>query len=345
MSAIRRFSTRLIVVVAIGTAIYLVRQEIKGRSAQKEKFLTEFNPQLKLVREELSSEISTLDANISRLKRLRFGFKQSESKQFLTDKIDSVDAQRQKLREHLGRIEAEVEKGLALREINKLEGGGKVSEETAQLLGSATKSLREAREVTNLIESEMGGSKSASRLQMDDSSDPPKERKTLRGKIRQTVESITQQAYTDSPLRLRVVMVKPGDFLALREAPDLGSRVVSRIPPNASGIRQRGAPVDNDGTWLPIEFGGVSGFSSAYYLQLAQDNERLPPAARSEAENIEIATRRYPDLKVKDSPLNSEFVSRYNRYRNERPEFFDSADWPIKLAEEAKSAIAGRNGQ
>lgn len=345
MNAVRRFPALLLATCAIVAALLLgACKEKAERAAQKEKFLTEFNPQLKLVREQLLSEMATMDANITALKKLRSGFSEKDSKQFVTEKINHADAQRQKLKEQLGRLEAEVEKGLALRELNKLDGGGKVSEGTAQLLANANKSLREAREVTNLIESEMGVSKGASRPQPDDAQSEPEKPKTFRGKLRQTVESITQQAYTDSPIKLRVMKVKPGDFLALRAAPDLSSRMLSKIPANASGIRQRGTPVENAGTWLPVEFGGVSGFVNAYYVQSAQGTDRTPSAGRSDAENVEIASRRFPELKVKDSPMNREFVSRHNRYRNERPEFFDSADWPITLAEEVKRAIAPGNG-
>lgn len=344
MNAIRRFSGVLLATCAVGAALLLgACKEKAERAAEKEKFLTEFNPQLKLVREQLLSEIAIMDANIARLKKLRSGFSEKDSKQFVTEKINDADAQRQKLKEQLSRLEAEVEKGLALRELNKLDGGGKVAEEAEQLLADANKSLREAREVTNLIEGEMGGSKSAARRESNGALPEP-ERRTLRNKLLQTVESITQQAYTDSPVKLRVMKVKPGDYLALRKTPDLSSRMLTKIPANASGIRQRGAAVENVGTWVPVEFGGVSGFVNAYYVQLAQGADRVPTAAKTEAENIETATRRFPDLKIKDSAMNREFVPRYNRYRNEHPEFFESADWPITLAEEVKRTITPGNG-
>jgi len=345
MITVRQFPTLLLATCAIVAALLLgACKEKAERAAQKEKFLTEFNPQLKLVREQLLSEITTIDTNITALKKLRSGFSEKDSKQFVTEKIDHANAQRQKLKEQLGRLEVEVEKGIALRELNKLDGGGKVSEGTDQLLADANKSLKESREVTDLIESQMGNSKGANRLPSDHAKPVHEERKAIRSKPQQTVESITQQAYTGSPIKLRVTRVKPGDFLAVREAPDLSSRMLSKIPANASGIRQRGAPVENAGTWLPVEFGGVSGFVNAYYVQAAQGADRTPAAGRSEAENVEIATQRFPELRVKDSAMNQEFVSRHNRYRNERPEYFDSADWPITLAEEVKRAITPGNG-
>jgi hypothetical protein len=46
------------------------------------------------------------------------------------------------------------------------------------------------------------------------------------------------------------------------------------------------------------------------------------------------AIRRYPDLGVAGTNLNREFVVRYKAYKQSKPEFFESPDWPIRLAEE-----------
>lgn len=70
------------------------------------------------------------------------------------------------------------------------------------------------------------------------------------------------------PLVLRVVNVKAGDYLSLREKPDSTTRLVYRIPPTASGIYLRGRPVNNDGTiWIPVEFRGEKGFVNSFYVQ------------------------------------------------------------------------------
>ena len=54
----------------------------------------------------------------------------------------------------------------------------------------------------------------------------------------------------------------------------------------------------------------------------------IPAAAQQEA------VRRYPELGVAGSKLNTEFVARYKRYRQERPEYFNDASWPLRLADE-----------
>lgn len=46
------------------------------------------------------------------------------------------------------------------------------------------------------------------------------------------------------------------------------------------------------------------------------------------------AVRRYPEIGVAGSKLNSEFVARYKRYQQERPDFLRDPSWPLRLAEE-----------
>jgi hypothetical protein len=64
-----------------------------------------------------------------------------------------------------------------------------------------------------------------------------------------------------------------------------------------------------------------------------------PVAITNEAEGREEALRLYPDLGVPYSPLNVEFVARYNRYRRERPEYFKDPAWPVTLVKECAAAI------
>jgi hypothetical protein len=52
--------------------------------------------------------------------------------------------------------------------------------------------------------------------------------------------------------------------------------------------------------------------------------------------------RAFPELAVANSPLNREFVRRYNLYRKENREYFEDPDWPTKLARESAAAIAPR---
>ena len=61
-----------------------------------------------------------------------------------------------------------------------------------------------------------------------------------------------------------------------------------------------------------------------------------PKAAQSKAMEL------YPDLGVAGSPLNTEFVARVNRYQVEKKDYFAEPDWPIRLAKECASDLAGQ---
>jgi hypothetical protein len=54
------------------------------------------------------------------------------------------------------------------------------------------------------------------------------------------------------------------------------------------------------------------------------------------------AVRRYPDLAITGSKLNTEFVLRYKQYKLVRPDYFRDPSWPFKLAEESVEAIKSK---
>ncbi|MDR3401511.1 MAG: hypothetical protein P4L99_03345 [Chthoniobacter sp.] len=60
---------------------------------------------------------------------------------------------------------------------------------------------------------------------------------------------------------------------------------------------------------------------------------------KSVAEARQEAVRRYPQLGVPNSPLNREFVARYNRYQATNRDYFKKAEWPLTLAAESQAAI------
>ncbi len=61
----------------------------------------------------------------------------------------------------------------------------------------------------------------------------------------------------------------------------------------------------------------------------------------TEAEGRAEALRLYPALGTANTPLNNEFVARYNRYRQDRPEFFRDPSWPLILAKECADYLLG----
>lgn len=59
-----------------------------------------------------------------------------------------------------------------------------------------------------------------------------------------------------------------------------------------------------------------------------------PPMPTASADANERAMQKYPHLGVAGSPFNRLFVLRYNRYREDNPDFFAEPEWPTKLADE-----------
>jgi predicted RNA-binding Zn-ribbon protein involved in translation (DUF1610 family) len=47
------------------------------------------------------------------------------------------------------------------------------------------------------------------------------------------------------------------------------------------------------------------------------------------------AVRRYPELAIPDSKMNSEFIRLHDLYRKTRPDFLRAPTWPLRLADEA----------
>jgi len=65
----------------------------------------------------------------------------------------------------------------------------------------------------------------------------------------------------------------------------------------------------------------------------------VTPATTSASDRAVLA---FPQVAVANSPLNREFVRRYNLYQKEHREYFQDPDWPTKLARESAAAIAPR---
>ncbi len=52
-----------------------------------------------------------------------------------------------------------------------------------------------------------------------------------------------------------------------------------------------------------------------------------------------LAGERYPELLVKGSPFNTEFLKRHDEYKARQPRFFDDPRWPLILADECAEAL------
>jgi hypothetical protein len=81
------------------------------------------------------------------------------------------------------------------------------------------------------------------------------------------------------------------------------------------------------GGWCLYYFGGKSGWKTP------------SPAEISPQQATQQALKAYPELAIKDSALNREFVTRYNRYQATNKDYFNDPDWPTKLAAESQAAL------
>jgi len=73
-----------------------------------------------------------------------------------------------------------------------------------------------------------------------------------------------------------------------------------------------------------------------------------PPATiphfKTVADAQKAAIGRHPDLGIKGSQMNTEFVARYKLYQQQHPEYFRDTSWPIRLADEIARDLNPING-
>ncbi|MEL6373868.1 MAG: SH3 domain-containing protein [Pseudomonadota bacterium] len=63
---------------------------------------------------------------------------------------------------------------------------------------------------------------------------------------------------------VRVAGVATGDFLNIRNGPDVASPIIGRIPPTARGIALRASGI---GKWVLVRYNGVVGWAHSRYLK------------------------------------------------------------------------------
>jgi hypothetical protein len=102
-------------------------------------------PGLKVVRDQLAGEYITCKKNIKRLQTVASSFKHTESKFRLQVKVDSLKMLQDQLKAQLDKIDTEVEHGIALKEINNVDGGGLRHSDINKLMIQSSACLKSAR--------------------------------------------------------------------------------------------------------------------------------------------------------------------------------------------------------
>lgn len=306
----------------------------KQEVAQKtEDFLSKFDPKLKTVRDGLIAEIASVDENISKVKKLKRGFNQESAKEIAQQKINRLQEQKNELTAHLSRIDAEAEKGVMLREMNQIDGGGTVSSTNRELLEESEKTLAESRKMTQTLENEFGGSVSQS-----NTSHISQAQQTA---LRPSPPSVSQNSTQFTVQLYRVCNIAPGSYLSIRSRPQLNGDIVARIPVTATGIEVVGEAVNADTVqWAPIRYGRLTGFANSNNLMLAESPVVAQISPGKPSDSIQKAIALYPELQMKDSPMNREFLKIYNGRKAAGDKTLLKQDWPLIIAKEAAAAIA-----
>jgi hypothetical protein len=76
-----------------------------------------------------------------------------------------------------------------------------------------------------------------------------------------------------------------------------------------------------------------------YWLAHDRLPTQLTGAAGAASTAEERAVAKYPDLGVRNSALNREFIRRYQLYQQSNRAYFQDPEWPLHLAEESQMAI------
>jgi hypothetical protein len=125
------------------------------------------------------------------------------------------------------------------------------------------------------------------------------------------------------PIGLLILVLLPDDTVDRRQAwrSELATNRNAEKESNASGM----------GGVIVIVVMLALAIGSWYY------SRRNLPVTEQEARKQ--AVERYPALAVRDSPLNREFIARYNRLQATEQDYFKDPQWPLKLAAESQAAV------
>ena len=114
-------------------------ETITKTNEAKNVYMEQTLPQIKKVREQIVFQMKTCDENVVKLHNLKGTFEHQESREFVQSKITQIEKQKQAMREHLVKIDAQVEKGMALQLFNSIDGGGLHNEELDKITQEAQK--------------------------------------------------------------------------------------------------------------------------------------------------------------------------------------------------------------
>lgn len=118
-----------------------------------ESFLSDYDPSLKIRRDQLVATILGLNTNLSELRSLEGSYRHEQAKTFVRQRIAETEAQKTKLAAVLRELDARIEVAMASRQIDAVDSGGLESRELEGLMDESGQAIADADEVLKDISS------------------------------------------------------------------------------------------------------------------------------------------------------------------------------------------------
>ena len=112
-------------------------------------FLSQYDPAMKVKREELVRNLALNREQISKLVLLKKSYKSQRAQLFVEKKVETLKGQGAGLEALLNEIDAAIEVSLAAKEMDAADAGGLKSSETQALLGQADRLIQQSNELSS----------------------------------------------------------------------------------------------------------------------------------------------------------------------------------------------------
>ena len=251
--------------------------------AAKDEFLREMSPQMKVMRDRLLGELVSCETSLKELKVLARSFNQPSAKAAVEKKIGVFELKCGSLKEQLSRIEEEVEKGVALRKFNQIEGGGLIDQDLADMMKDSQSALNNAEQARKKMETELGQPSTDVRPQLVDNLVAKRMEKNVDG-VSGKLPSLQDSQPSQGAHFMTTWTGREGGSIKAELVDLNGDDVVLRLP---------------DGRTHVYPLSNLSVYSQALARRLAASSGRSHDAERIPSEGL-----RYRVTKTTDGYLN-----------------------------------------
>lgn len=121
------------------------------------EFLRDYYPHLRVLRDQVATDIVFCRDYSEKLTKLRSTFEQPESREVIDMKLLVLREQSALLEKHLNQIDAEAEKGIARKTINDIDGGGTRLPSLNQLSERCREAVEKTRRLNTRLQKDATG--------------------------------------------------------------------------------------------------------------------------------------------------------------------------------------------